>query len=385
MSKIRRGTEVQKRGKWYGRVRYTLPNGKRKDIWMPASDKTHAARLVTDKLAELKVTGESDINSDRVTFEQLVAKYKDGKLFPAKIVNGRKVAGLKSVGPALAALKPLQDWFAKQRIKTITHADVQTYKLKRFETPTIHGGQRQISSVNRELELLRAMMRFAVRLGWLVRSPFEMGDPLISKADETKRERVLSHDEERRLLDACLKRDKQGRQRWLHIRAILITALDTSARRDELFKLRWRDVNFANRTISIIAENCKTARPRIVGMTHRVLSELTSLWEVSGKDLEALVFGVTNTIKTGWKTVCREAGVEDYHWHDGRHTGTTRMVSTRQPSAVVMKVTGHTQFSTFSRYVNPDAGAVLEVATALDSFNLKATEAQATTAPELIN
>jgi len=267
MPRIRKGAEVEKNGKWYGRVRYSLPNGKRKDIWMPAQDKTHAAQLVKDKLRELETTGETDINSDRVTFSQLAEKYKERKLFAAKIINDRKVAGLKSLDSANAELEALKDWFGTQRIKTITHSEVETYKLKRLETKTKHEKQRSIASVNRELERLRAIFNFAIREGWLIRSPFEMGDPLISKADEVKRERVLSFEEEQRLLEACLIEDKQGRQRRLHLLPFLIAALDTACRRGELFKLRWNDVDLENRIITIKAMNSKTARKRTVGIT----------------------------------------------------------------------------------------------------------------------
>lgn len=365
MSRIRRGAEVEKNGRWYGRVRYALPNGKRKDIWMPAQDRTHAAQLVRDKLRELETTGETDINSDRVTFSQLAEKYKEKKLFAAKIISGRKVAGLKSLKSALAELASLKDGFGKQRIKTITHSDIETYKLARLEAPTKHGGQRTIASVNRELERLRAMFRFAVRQGWLFRSPFEMGDSLISKADETRRERVLTFEEEARLLNACLKRDGNGRQRRLHLIPLIVAAIDTGCRRGELFKLEWEDVDLESRSIIIRAENSKTMRSRVVGMTPRLHREFTKLRVGHGVHEGAKVFGLSSTVKTAWKSLCEDAKIGDLRFHDLRHTAVTRMVKTGQPSALIMKVSGHTQHSTFARYVNPDTEAIVAIAEAL--------------------
>ena len=388
MAKIRRGKEVEKDGRWYGRVRYTLPSGKRKDIWMPARNKSHAAQLVREKLDELKVTGETDINTDRVTFEQLADKYKKSKIFPAKIVAGRKVAGLKSYATTLRGLETLKEHFGRQRIKTITHSDIAAFKLVRLDTPTRSDGQRQVSSVNRELELLRAMLRFAVREGWLVRTPFAMGDPLIDKAAETRRERVLTHEEEKRLLLACEKVSKDNRQRWLHLRPILVAALDTGARRGELFKLQWKHVDLRARVITIVAENCKTARERKVGITPRLHDELAKLWQESEKDAEALVFGVCNTIKSAWRRIRKEAGLEDFRWHDNRHTGVTRMVATRQPAPFIQKVSGHTQAVTFQRYVNPGVEAVTEIADALAEFNAQAAakvESQTAVVSEAVN
>jgi integrase len=382
MAKIRRGTEIERDGRWYGRVRYTLPNGNRKDIWMPAKDKTHAAKLVDEKLAELKLTGETDINTDRVTFTELANKYQERKIIPARYVGERKVAGLRSTKGPLVNLRALKESFGNRRIKGITHSDVESYKLVRLDTPTLHDGQRQIASVNRELELLRAMFRFAIREGWLMRSPFEMGEPLISKADETKRERVLTHDEEKRLLDACLTKDANGRQRRLHLRPFLIAALDTGCRRGELFKLRWPDVDLAARTLTIRAINSKTARPRTIGITPRLYDKLLNLRQAASDD-DDLVFGLSCTIKTAWKSMCEEAYIKGLRFHDLRHTAITRMVQTRQPSAVIMKISGHSQHSTFARYVNPNAEAVVSIADALAAFNEKASESQQVT--EAIN
>lgn len=269
---------------------------------------------------------------------------------------------MKSLLPVLTSLKALVEGFGKRRIKAIRHADVETYKLKRLDTPTIQGKQRSIASANRELELMRAMMRFAIRQGWLTRSPFEMGDSLISKGDETRRERTLSQDEEKRLLAVCT-----GRR--AHLRPLLIAAIDTAARRGELFKLCWRDVDFVSRSITIIAENSKTAQARSIGITPRLQEELTQLWEASPKGRDALVFGITSTVKTAFKAALKDAGIEGYRWHDGRHTSITRMVNTKQPSAVIMKVSGHTQRATFARYVNPDNEAITNVADALARLN----------------
>jgi hypothetical protein len=50
------------------------------------------------------------------------------------------------------------------------------------------------------LALLRSIFNFAKQECIISRTPFERGKPLISSADETKRDRVLSRDEEERLL-----------------------------------------------------------------------------------------------------------------------------------------------------------------------------------------
>lgn len=86
-------------------------------------------------------------------------------------------------------------------LKNISHTDIEEFKAKRLKTKS-KCGERSIVDVNRTLALMRSMMRFAVQNGWIFQSPFELGKPLVSIADETKRERTLSRDEENHFLAA---------------------------------------------------------------------------------------------------------------------------------------------------------------------------------------
>src|SRR5687767_9018301 len=121
---------------------------------------------------------------------------------------------------------------------------------------------------------------------------------------ETERDRILSFDEEARLLDVCT-------DRRTHLRPILICAVDTGMRAGEMFKMRWRDISDW-REIRIPQTNSKTEESRVVGMTPRLRSEVQQLWEVSSKDPDDLVFGIGDSVKRAWKTSCRLAGVEDF-------------------------------------------------------------------------
>ncbi len=188
---------------------------------------------------------------------------------------------------------------------------------------------------------------------------------------------MLSHNEEARLLAACT-----GRR--LHLRALLICALDTAMRRGELFKLKWLDVDLYAREITITAMNSKTARARTVAMTPRIHEELKRLRAIAPPDDNCLVFGITDMVKKSFAAACRQANVTGFRFHDLRHTAITRMVNTGQPTAVLMKVSGHTQHATFARYVNPDTEAITSVADALARLNAQA-EAETQPADEMIN
>lgn len=98
----------------------------------------------------------------------------------------------------------------------------------------------------------------AVRESWINKNPFACGDSLISLALERKCERILSLEEERRLLAAC------EHPQQAHLRPVIICALDTGMRQGEVFKLKWADISFEAGTITIQAFNTKTLRERCV-------------------------------------------------------------------------------------------------------------------------
>jgi integrase len=330
--------------------------------------------------------GERATEGDRLRFAKLIEIYKQKKVFDAKYVGERKIGGYRSLAHVEMLIKILGNHFENRLIKSITHSDIEQYKFKRLNTLKSNDEQRTIASVNRELEQLRAIFNFAEREGWIAKSPFKRGAPLISKADENKRDRILSYDEEKRLLAACeistytyvkggkeytIPDTKEAYEKRQLLKVIIVMAVDTGMRRGEIFKLTWRDVDFVSGEIIIRAMNSKTADRRAVGITPRLKSELEKLWNQS-KNIDECVFGYDkpqSTIKKVWATACRNAKLDNLKFHDLRHTAITRLVETGKPSATIMKISGHKQISTFQRYNNPTSESVRDIAMSLHKLN----------------
>jgi len=142
-------------------------------------------------------------------------------------------------------------------------------------------------------------------------------------------------------------------------------------RKGELLQLRWLDVDFEKAVIVIRSSTAKTRRPRTIGMTSRLQATLAELLKLTQGGEWDFVFGGVKDCKKAFGNACRDAKITDLRFHDLRHTATTRMVQSGAPPSITMKMTGHTQFSTFARYVNPDAQAAREAASYLDNFNRK--------------
>lgn len=349
-------------GKVYARITYYDEQGRRRDVMRLADSRAHAKELAAQMRRELKDHGERIVDADKLKFDELAGYYEEDKVKPAQYHEGRKVAGLRSLSSVRLVLKTLIAHFGKRFIKTITPTDIEKFKAGRLNTTAQRSGEKlKIATVNRELELLRAVFAYARREGWLIRSPFERLRGVISKADERRRDRVLGFDEEKRLLDAC-----DGPR--AHLRPILICALDTAMRRGEIIKLRWRDVRIEGRTILVTAMNSKTMKARTVGMTERLHVELTRLWEMSPKDPGESVFGIADTFKRAFASACRLASVEDFRFHDCRHTAITRWVRAGLPIAEIMRLSGHSTLQAFAIYANSTPETIRRGAEALDAL-----------------
>ncbi len=247
---------------------------------------------------------------------------------------------MRSLGTAKGQLTVLRDHFGTCRLRSITHGDVRQFRSARLAQKTRTKGQRTIASVNRELSMLRRMLNVAQREGWILRSPFAAGDSLISLADENKRERILTREEEVKLLSAC-----ETPQRS-HLKAILICALDTGMRQGEIFSLRWRDVDFENGLLKIRAFHTKTMKERQVAITTRLALELERLKASAPDNLDGLVFGIIDNVKRSFTAARNKARLKDVRFHDLRHTAATRLVGAHIPLSEVGRVLSHTQANT---------------------------------------
>ena len=394
MSRERTGFIGQdKNGRWFYRYQFQDSTGKRKNVRRIATSESNAKSELRKSLNKLDAQGEKAIQGERLKFSQLTDTYKEKRVFAAKYHHDRKVAGLRSFKHVEKLIETLKEHFSNKLVKSITHSDVERFKLTRLDTLKSNKKERTIASVNRELECLRSVMNFAKREGLILYTPFERGASLISRADENRREVTLSHDEEERLLAACgartytyKRRDKvtgevkevtahdSGDRRKV-LKVIIICALDTALRRNEILTLKWSDISFNDFTITVRAFNSKTARERIVGMTPRLHDELNKMWLISPQRFELNVFGYDkhySTIKRAWANACRDAGLgSSIRFHDLRHTAISRLVEAEVPSATVMKISGHSQHVTFARYVNPTAESVKSAAMRLHEFNEK--------------
>src|SRR5437879_977181 len=133
----REGSVYEYDGKVYARIQFISEDGKRKDKKVVASSRKAARKLVPKLRSDLENHGELVLDGQRMTFAELAAKYEKQKLIPAVIVDGRKVAGLRSSYSAKRLLIPINSHFGRKHIRSVTHSDLEEYKVIRLQTPVV--------------------------------------------------------------------------------------------------------------------------------------------------------------------------------------------------------------------------------------------------------
>lgn len=386
MAKDRSGYIFQdKTGAWYARTTITDAAGKRRNVKRRAKDKRDAKEILKRILRELDAEGSQSVDHSKLTFNDLVDHYARHYCQPAAYADGKKISGLRDVARARSVLPRFRAFFGARRLREIKYADLRAYYARRMREHTHYDRPPTIATMNRELGVLRRIFTIGVREGWIQRNAFSMGEPLISPSSERRRERILTLDEERRILEAC------DCPQWAFLRPLLICLLDTGARLSEFLQhLRWDAVGFAARTITIKGQTTKTMKARQVGMTDRMFQELWALWEASPKAVDGRVFSASvRQTRFAFAAVCKAARVEygsphGITLHSLRHTAATRLVRGQMPIQIVGRILGHSQPQTTYRYLSADAEATTQAAAILEAFQVAGAE-NPSNAPELVN
>jgi integrase len=196
-----------------------------------ANGKSEARKPLKSLIGHIVDEGVKWVDCERTTFNDLADYYERHFLKPAEYRDGRKINGLRDYKRPLGCVKHFREYFGGKRLREITYGDIYAYRSHRLQTPTHYERPRTIADWNREASVLRRMLNIALREGWIPKNPFLCGEPLIIISFEQRRERILSHDEEVRLLNACEHPQRK------HLWPLLVCLLDTGARKSEMLKL----------------------------------------------------------------------------------------------------------------------------------------------------
>jgi integrase/recombinase XerD len=253
---------------------------------------------------------------------------------------------------------------------------------------------RAASTVNKYVQLVKALFRWAVRKKYLSQNP-------IAETDALKREKMAQR--HRRLAPDVVnpkteKLERAGEERALlavagaHLQRLIIGALETGLRLGELLRLQWSDVNLAGRRLTVPAEKTKTRTERVLPISARLagvlemaqaalvasLPDMANERERGEHVARCFVFGDgvgqrVRCVRKAWDTAVLKAHGHkpvwfgsntlaaesrtalraiDLHFHDLRHEAGSRFHEAGWPLHHVQHLLGHKSLEQTTTYLN---------------------------------
>ena len=202
------------------------------------------------------------------------------------------------------------------------------------------------STVNRYVTALGHVFTVAINeWEWMEQNPARK----VSKYKEPRgRVRFLSDDERKKLLEAC----KESDNRFLY--TVVVLALSTGARKMELLGLKWQDVDLTRK--SIILHETKNDDRRVLPLQGYALSLILECSKIrklhcpyvfpSDKKCQPI------DIRTAWENALKRAEIEDFRFHDLRHSAASYLAMNGASLAEIAEVLGHKTLQMVKRYAH---------------------------------
>jgi integrase len=248
------------------------------------------------------------------------------------IVEGRYFDSVKAKS---TTFDEMTDRYLKEHAHTrdfITTKAIAEYRNMRLQSV-------KPATIYQELALLRRMFNVAIKeWAWFKDNPVSRLS--FSVGNRNARDRWLTLDEEQLLLE------KATNPVWL--RSLLMVALHTGMRRGEILDLRWKNIDLLTRLIRVV--KTKNGEKRSVPMSNTLF---TLFQDMKVRDISGRVFPISkSSVRHAFDDTVEKAGLEDFRFHDLRHTFATRLVQNGVDVFKVKELLGHKTITMTMRYAH---------------------------------
>lgn len=216
------------------------------------------------------------------------------------------------------------------KVASIRKVDVDRYITKR-------SGHVAASTVRREVMVLKYALRKAVDWEIIPLNPAQNAE--LPKAPPG-RVRYLQPTELRAIMEEC--------PEWLL--PIVGLAVSTGMRRSEVLGLRWLDLDLAHGRL--ILPQTKNGDGRIVYLNQSAITAISVIpCTDATRPTDRLFPGITGAnVTVSFKRACAKACIEDFRFHDLRHTAASWMRMRGSDIHTVAQLLGHKDLRMAARY-----------------------------------
>ena len=233
------------------------------------------------------------------------------------------------------SVRTLLKCFKGKFLMSIKPEDIEDYIVARRADGVANG------TINRELACLKKMFNLAIKWGEAKRNPVVDVEFLEEPPGRT---RFLSEEEAQRLIDCCSD----------HLKPIVMCALNTGMRLGEILALRWDHVHIKN-VIEPYLEisETKNNKKRFVPLNDDMLELLRSLKDNGSEYVFLGTHGRRLTlVRKPFVNALQEAGIEDFRFHDLRHTFASHYVMNGGDLLALKEILGHSDLKMVERYTH---------------------------------
>lgn len=367
MSIFRRG-EI-----WY--ASYSLPGGKRIKESLGTADKRQAQELHDKRKAELwRVDRLGDFPD--VTFEEACLRWIEEKSDKKSLDTDKGRMGFwleQFEGVRLKDITEARIYSAVSRMHNRSHLEIWKAKVaaarkKGNPDPEYVAKPVTTSTKAKHLALMKAILRAAERdWKWLEKAPV-----IKIPAVRNKRVRWLEKEEAKRLIDECPE----------PLKSVVKFALTTGLRRSNIINLEWQQIDMQRRVAWVNPEDsksnkaigvalndtaCKVLRDQI-GNHHKFVFVHTKAGRRPDGSVTPAVRKMRVDDGRAWKSACKRAGIEDFRFHDLRHTWASWLIQSGVPLSVLQEMGGWESIEMVRRYAHLAPNHLTEHAKQIDSI-----------------
>ena len=264
----------------------------------------------------------------------------------------------------------LKPYFKGVDIRLLTETDVEKYRSIRFaSTPTP-----KPASINREIATLKRMTSLLYKRRLIKHDPL---DGIEMLKENNKREQVLTPNQIETMLTECdriawsprLKKDFAVYP--AHLKIAVLIALNTGLRIDGVLTLKWEEVDWDRREIKKIVKGGKEVRVPMSPTLHEALLA----WRQGRNPVGVYILPspvipgkpMLITSKFGFQRLCKALGLDDFTFHQLRHTFATYFISHTKNINLCAQILGHSTTQMTQRYSHVIDG---EAKAAMDTFTI---------------